>query len=168
MESGAAPAIRLASNDDLDAIRDIYNHYVATSTATFQLEPESSAERRRWFDAHDERHPVTVAEHEGRIAGWASLSRFNAREGYRMTVESSVYVHHEHHRRGIGKLLTSDIVRRARELGHHTIIAGVADDQEASIALHLGFGFTEVARLREVGHKFDRWLDVVYLQLLLR
>lgn len=162
-----APAIRLAIEEDLDAIREIYNHYVATSTATFQLEPETEVERQRWFDTHGPDHPVIVAELEGRIAGWASLSRFNARAGYRMTVETSVYIDHRHHRRGLGKLLLADILQRARELGHHAVIAGIADDQEASLALHRGFGFVEVARLREVGHKFGRWLDVVYLQRLL-
>lgn len=96
-----------------------------------------------------------------------SLSRFHPREAYSKTVESSIYVHHEHHRRGLGRLLTEDIIRQARVLGHHTIIASISADQTASVALHETLGFTKVAHLKEVGVKFGRWLDVVWLQLML-
>jgi phosphinothricin acetyltransferase len=159
--------IRLASEADLGAIDEIYNHYVARATCTYQYEPTLPAERLAWFRAHDEKHPVTVATSDGQIVGWAALSWFREREGYRFTVENTVYVRAQLHRRGIGRALLADLISRARALGHHTIIAGVSAEQAGSLALHSAFGFREVARFREVGFKFDQWLDVVFLQLVL-
>jgi phosphinothricin acetyltransferase len=159
--------IRTATVGDLEAINDIYNYYVLTSTATYQVKPESLDARRAWFDAHDILHPVVVAEENGQILGWGSLSRVSAREAYDRTVENSVYIDHEHHRRGIGAAILADLVRRARETGHHTIIAGIDSEQEPSLALHERFGFVRVARFREVGYKFGRWLDRIDMQLML-
>lgn len=159
--------VRPATRADLEAINAIYNHYVASSTCTFQLDPEPISGRTAWFDAHGPAHPIMVAAEDGEVIGWASLSPYNSRCGYRTTVEDSVYVRHDRHGRGAGRALLADLIERARALGHHTIIAGIAGDQRASVALHERFGFTQVACLREVGFKFDRWLDVVYLQLLL-
>jgi L-amino acid N-acyltransferase YncA len=159
--------IRPATVDDLPAINEIYNHYVLHSTSTFQTEPEPLEGRAAWFAAHDDAHPVTVAERAGEVLGWASLSRFHPRAGYRFTVEDSVYVRHDCHRQGIGRALLADLIDRATALGYHTILALISADQEASLALHRQFGFAQVAYLREVGTKFDRWLDVIYLQRLL-
>ncbi len=160
--------IRDASADDLPAIESIYNHYVLTSTCTYQLEPAPSLdERRAWFAAHDAEHPVTVALRGGEIVGWGALSSYRARRGYRFTVEDTLYVRHDQHRRGVGRALLADLVDRARRLGHRTILAGVSADQEASVALHRALGFEPVAHLRSVGFKFDRWLDCLFLQLML-
>jgi phosphinothricin acetyltransferase len=159
--------VRLARGDDLDAIDDIYNHYVLSSTCTYQYEPTQPQERLVWFHGHDERHPVTVAVADGEVVGWGALSWFRERAGYRLTVESTVYVRAGLHRRGIGRALLGDLIARARALGHRTIVAGVSLEQEASIGLHVGFGFREVGRMSEVGYKFGQWLDVVFLQLLL-
>jgi L-amino acid N-acyltransferase YncA len=160
-------SIRDACEGDLGAIDAIYNHYVATSTCTWQYQPGDAAERLAWLRAHDANHPITVAELDGELVGFASLSVYNRREGYRFTVENSVYVHPERQRRGIGRALLADLVERARALGHRTIIAGVSADQDASVALHRAAGFVQVARLAEVGFKFGRWLDVLYLQKML-
>ncbi|NUP12425.1 MAG: N-acetyltransferase [Polyangiaceae bacterium] len=160
-------SLRPAREGDMTDVRAIYNHYVLTSTCTFQMEPETSIERQRWYEAHGPSHPILVAETKDRIVGWASLTRFNPRCGYASTVESSVYVHHEAHRKGIGRALMTDLVGRAASLGYHAIIAGIASDQSASIGLHERLGFTQVARLREVGKKFGLWLDVLYLQKML-
>lgn len=122
------------------------------------------AEREAWFAAHGPGHPITVAESDGQVVGWGSLSPFHTRSAYRRTVESSVYVRHDRHRQGIGAALLADLIDRARVLGHHTIIAGIDLEQAASIALHRKFAFQEVGHLHEVGFKFNRWLDVVYLQ----
>jgi L-amino acid N-acyltransferase len=159
--------IRLAREADCGAIDEIYNHYVARSTCTYQYEPGPLAERVAWFRAHGEKHPVTVAETGGQIVGWGSLSWFREREGYKFTVEDTVYIRPDRHRQGIGRAILADLIDRARQLGHRTIIAGVSAEQAPSIALHEAFGFREVARLREVGFKFDQWLDVVFLQLVL-
>jgi L-amino acid N-acyltransferase len=161
------PIIRVAGERDLAAIDDIYNHYVATSTCTYQYAATHPAERRAWFDAHDQSHPITVAELDGAVVGWGALSWFREREGYRFTVENTVYVRHDAHRRGIGGALLDDLIVRARALGHKTIIAGISAEQAASVALHAKAGFVEVARLRRVGFKFGQWLDVVFLQKLL-
>ena len=161
------PRIRLAAIDDLPAIDAIYNHYVAHATCTWQYEPSPPAERRAWFDAHGEKHPITVAVAGGDIVGFGSLSVYNRREGYRFTVEDTVYVHPERHRRGVGRALLADLVARARALGHHSIVASVSADQPASLALHAAAGFVEVGRMRELGVKFGTWLDCVYLQRML-
>jgi phosphinothricin acetyltransferase len=162
-----APSIRLATPDDLAAINAIYNYYVHSSTCTYQTEPSTLAERRAWFDSRDEKYPVTVAELDGELVGWASLSKFRDRSAYDWTVENAVYVRHDLHRRGIGSALLADSIERARALGHHAVIAVIDAEQLGSIALHVRQGFTKVAHLREVGRKFDRWLDVVYLQIVL-
>lgn len=159
--------LRPATSGDLAAVNAIYNHYVQSSTCTCQTEPESLVDRRAWFDAHDAAHPVTVAEREGVILGWASLSRYHEREGYRRTVENSIYVHLDAHGQGIGRALLADLIARAQALGHHTIIAMISADQAASVALHSKFGFTKVAHLAEVGFKFGRFLDVVFMQRML-
>lgn len=165
--SANTPMIRLATTDDLPAINDIYNHYVLHSTCTYQEAPETMPDRVAWFAHHGPKHPITAALLDDQIIGWASLSPYHKRAAYRNTVENSLYVAPTHHRRGIGRLLLADLIDRARELGHHTIIAGIDAEQLPSIALHAAFGFQQVAFLREVGYKFDRWLHVHYMQLML-
>ncbi|MCU1277804.1 MAG: phosphinothricin acetyltransferase [bacterium] len=160
-------SIRDACEDDLAAIDAIYNHYVLNATCTWQYAPAPSNARRAWLAAHDGDHPVTIAMLDGEIVGWGSLSVYNEREGYRFTVENTVYVHPERQRRGIGRALLADLIERARALGHRTIIAAISADQDASVALHRAAGFVEVARLAQVGFKFGRWLDCVYLQKML-
>src|SRR5688572_29400013 len=166
-EGDPGAVIRPATEADLSAINDIYNHYVLHSTATYQEEPEPMEGRRVWFERHGPSHPVTVAEIAGRVVGWGSLSPFHARSAYRMTVENSVYLRPDHHGLGVGTLLLRDLVSRAKDLGHHAIIAGIDAEQPASIALHAKFGFARVALFKEVGFKFGQWRDVVYMQLLL-
>jgi phosphinothricin acetyltransferase len=156
--------VRPATPADLPAVDAIYNHYVTTSTCTFQTIPGTLDERLAWFQAHDAAHPVTVALFEAEIVGWGSLSVYNPRQAYTRTVEDSVYVRHDHHRRGVGRALLADLLDRARALGHHTVIAGIAGSEAASVALHESFGFVEKGRLAELGYKLGRWVDVLYLQ----
>lgn len=160
--------IRLATENDLEAIRDIYNYYVLHSTCTYQIEPETADERRAWFHTRNlNLHPVTVAESEGRVIAWGSLSSWNKRCAYVTTAEASVYVHHEQHRRGLGRALLVDLIERAKAAGLRTVIGGASSDQTASLALQATLGFVEVGTFRKVGRKFDRWLDVTYMQLTL-
>ena len=161
------PTLRLATAEDLVAINDIYNHYVLYSTCTYQETPEPLESRKRWFANHGVGHPITVTEMEGRIVGWGSLSAYHARSAYRFTVENSVYIHHEFHRRGSGSIILADLIERAQKIGHRAIIAGIDADQAASVALHAKFNFQTVGRLKQVGFKFGRWLDVIYMELLL-
>jgi phosphinothricin acetyltransferase len=162
-----AAAIRPATESDLVAINDIYDHYVRHSTCTYQEELEPIEDRRQWFARHGDKHPVIVAELDGQVVGWGSLSAYHARSAYGRTVENSVYVHHQHHRRGIGSLLLQELIARARKLGHHAIIAGIDAEQVASVALHARFRFEKVGQFKQVGFKFGRWLDVMYMELIL-
>ena len=161
------PSIRLAGEGDLATINAIYNHYVLCSTCTYQVTPESDEARLNWFRQRSEVHPVTVAEINREVVGWASLNRYHAREAYARTVDNSIYVRHDWQRRGIGRALLDDLIVRARQLGHHTILAGVSAEQTASVALHEAFGFQPAAHFRELGFKHGQWLDVVYFQLML-
>jgi phosphinothricin acetyltransferase len=159
--------IRLATPSDLDAINRIYNHYVLCSTCTYQTEPETAEDRAAWFGAHGPAHPITVAEQSGLVLGWGSLSRYHPRAAYSRTVEDSIYVDANHQRRGVGRALLADLVERSAALGHHAIIAGIDAEQSGSVALHAALGFVTVGHLREVGFKFGRWLDVLYMQRVL-
>jgi len=159
--------IRPATRSDLEAINAIYNHYVLHSTCTYQVEPEHMSGRLAWFDSHGPRHPVIAAESAGQLVGWGSLSTFNNRVAYARTTENSVYVRHDMQRRGIGRALLSELISAAGRLEHHSIMAVISADQDASVKLHESMGFVHVACLKEVGFKFGRWLDVVYLQLML-
>ncbi|HEU5396793.1 MAG TPA: GNAT family N-acetyltransferase [Verrucomicrobiae bacterium] len=165
MATGAT--IRPACAADLEAINGIYNYYVSRSTCTYQEEAEWPASRWQWFKKHDDRHPIIVAEENGGVIGWGSLSPYHPRSAYRFTVENSIYVHHAHHRRGIGSLLLAELISCARRAGHRAIIAAIDAEQAGSIRLHARQGFAEVGRFRQVGFKFNRWLDVVYMELLL-
>ncbi|REK12019.1 MAG: N-acetyltransferase [Planctomycetota bacterium] len=163
-----SPCLRLATEDDLVAINDIYNYYVLHSTCTYQLEAEPIEDRAAWFrERLRQCLPVTVAEHGTQVVGWGSLSRFHPRTGYASTVEASVYINHQHHRRGLGRLLLSDLVERARSAGFHSVIGGASAEQTASIALQESLGFKRVGQLVQVGYKFNTWLDVIYLQRML-
>lgn len=160
--------IRPATVDDLAAILDIYNEAVLNTTATYDIEPQTADARRRWFDEHVECGlPMFVAEMDGRVVAWSSLSTFRGKEGYRHTVENSIYVAESHRGRGIGKRMLAGLIDAARELGLHAIVAGIDAGTEVSLRLHESFGFVKVAHMKEVGRKFDRWLDVVFMQLLL-
>jgi L-amino acid N-acyltransferase len=159
--------IRPATESDLAAINDIYNHYVLTCTCTYQEAPEPIVGRQQWFNDHDQRHPVIVAEDDGKVIGWGSLSKFHERSAFRNTVENSIYIHHAHQRRGIGSALLKELIVRARTHGYRAIIAGIDGEQAASAALHTKFGFQKVGHLKQVGLKFGRWLDVIYMELLL-
>jgi len=157
---------RLARREDLAAINDIYNYYVTRSTCTYQETLEPIEARQDWYERHGPRHPITVHEVDGQILGWGSLSPFHARSAYRFSVENSVYVEHAHQRRGIGDVILSDLIARAHVIGHRTIIAVIDASQEGSVALHAKHGFVKAARLEQVGYKFERWLDLTIMQLM--
>jgi phosphinothricin acetyltransferase len=159
--------IQPATVQDLPVINDIYNYYVTRSTCTYQTDPETPESRREWFARHDAAHPVIVVEQDGQVVAWGSLTQLHSRQGYRVTVEDSIYVRHDMHRRGIGQAILLELIQAAKTLGYHSIIASISADQDASVELHRKNGFVQVGRLREVGWKFDRLLDVMYMQLML-
>jgi L-amino acid N-acyltransferase YncA len=159
--------MRLAVRADAAAINDIQNYYVVNSTATFLTEPVSLEQRITWLEDRLPVHPVTVAQVARTTVGWGALDFFRTRPAYRHTSEFSVYVHHQWHRRGIGRIIMLDLVERARALGHHTLVGGCCSESTAVIAMLEKMGFSRVAHFPQVGYKFDRWLDVVFLQRLL-
>ncbi len=163
-EPPAAVTIRLAERRDAGGIRAIYNHYVTESTALFDMVPRTLDEQVQWIDEHSGGHPAVVAELDGTIVGFGSLSRFRARPAYATTVEDSVYLVDGHQGRGIGRQVLSELLRLAAAHGFHAVIARITGENEASIRLHAACGFEMVGTEREVGRKFGRWLDVVEMQ----
>lgn len=163
----SACSIRLATRDDAEVINGIQNHYVVHSTATFLTEPLTPEQRLAWLDGHSPAHPVTVAQHGDTVTGWGLLEVFRGRPAYCHTAELSIYIHPERHRRGIGRAIVDDLVARARALGHHALVGGCCSETTAAIALLEACGFSRVAHFREVGRKFDRWLDVMFLERVL-
>jgi len=161
--------VRLATRDDLPGILEIYNEAVLNTTASYDYEPRTLEHRIVWYDDHVKNNlPVFVAVNEsGRVVGWSALNRYHDRKGYQFTTENSVYVAADLRGRGIGKLLMRPLVDGARQRGLHAILAGIDAENEASIRLHASFGFVTVAHFKQVGFKFGRWLDVVYMELLL-
>ena len=158
--------LRDATETDLPAIRDIYNHAVEHTTAIWNETVVNLANRVEWFNARKARgFPVLVAERNGRIAGYASYGDWRAFDGYRHTVEHSVYVEKDNQGAGIGKLLMQALIRRASENGIHVMIAGIEANNSASIALHEKLGFRNGGTFREVGKKFGRWLDLTFMEL---
>jgi phosphinothricin acetyltransferase len=160
-------SIRLAARADAAAINEIQNHYVLHSTATFLTEPFTLAQRLAWLEDRSPAHPVIVATVEGAVVGWGALGEFRGRPAYRHSVEFSIYVHPERQRGGIGRSLLADLTGRASSLGHHALIGGCCSESTAILALLEKEGFSRVAHFPEVGRKFDRWLDVVFMQKLL-
>jgi L-amino acid N-acyltransferase len=164
--------VRPALEADIEAIQRIYNHEILTGTATWDLEPWSVEARRDWLAEHaaDPSTPVVVAQIEGsrhEVAGFAYLSIYRAKAGYRYTRETSVYVDARYHRAGVGRALMEVQLAAARTLALHSLMAVIEAANEASITLHQVFGFERVAVKREVGRKFGRWLDSVEMELLL-
>ena len=159
--------VREGMTADLRAILEIYNDAVLHSTATFDLEPRTWEEHRRWFAEHRPPYQVLVAAVGDIVAGWGGLSPFRTRPGYRFTAQDSIYVHKDFHRQGVGAALLDRLIEAAQHGGFHSIMALIDGDNTVSIHLHERFGFREVGTFREVGFKFDRWLDVVHMQKML-
>jgi phosphinothricin acetyltransferase len=159
--------IRPATPDDAAATAAIYNEEVAHTTVTFDLVTRSVEEQAAWLDARSGALEVVVAERDGEIAGFASLSPYRDRPAYRTTVEDSVYVHGDHRGTGVGRALLTEIVAVASNRGFHSVIGRIVGHHDTSIRLHRSVGFTLVGVEREVGRKFGRWLDVVVMQKLL-
>lgn len=159
--------IRKAEISDIERITEIYNWAVANTTASFDIAPQTVEARKTWFGHYGEKHPLIIAEMDGRIAGYSSLSKFREKEGYARTVEISVYVDPAFHGKGIGKRLMEEIICQARELGHHVVMAAITSGNDISVRMHEKFGFAFCGNFREVGHKFGEWQDCLFYQLIL-
>lgn len=159
--------IRQAIRADAEAIATIYNHYIASSTATFDEVPKSAEDRAAWLEAADGTHPVIVAEESGSVVGFASVTPYRERPAWRFTGEVGAYVAPGATGCGIGPALLEDLVKRARTAGLHVLVSQVVAGNEASLKMGERAGFERVGVMREVGRKFDHWLDVVILQMVL-
>lgn len=158
-----------ATEADLPAILAIHNDVVATSTAIYSDRPSTLEERAAWRAARQAAgYPVLVARSGGgEVLGFASFGDFRAGPGYAATVEHSIHVRADVRRRGVGRALLSALPERARACGKHVLIGGIDADNAASLSLHAALGFERVAHFREVGRKFGRWLDLVFVQKIL-
>jgi L-amino acid N-acyltransferase YncA len=159
--------IRPARLDDAEAIRALYNREVVETTHTFDLVVRTAEEQRRWLEDRSGAHAVLVAVDGDVLLGFGSLSPYRDRPAYRTTVEDSVYVDPAHQGRGVGRRLLDELVVTATQHGFHTVVARIADHNEASVALHRACGFELAGVEREVGRKFARWLDVLVMQRIL-
>jgi L-amino acid N-acyltransferase len=162
--------IRDAVEADLQAICDIYNDAVANTTAIWNETLVDVANRAAWLNARNAAgFPVIVAlSDEGEVVGYASFGEWRAFDGYRHTVEHSVYIRQDQRGGGIGRALMVELIERAEALGKHVMIAGIESSNLASIRLHERLGFEQTGHMKEVGTKFGRWLDLTFMQLILR
>jgi phosphinothricin acetyltransferase len=160
-------AIRPAKTSDIPAITRIYAHAVEHGTASFELTPLDEAEiARRMSDLTGKGYPYLAGEIDGALAGYAYAGPYRARPAYRLTVEDSVYIAPDRHRRGIGRALLAALIEAAAARGFRQMIAVIGDSprQAASIGLHEALGFHHVGILQDVGFKHGRWLDSVLMQ----
>lgn len=165
--------VRPAEPGDAEVTRAIYNPEVLESTVTFDLRPRTIEEQRAWLAEHSGGHLALVAVDEPagkdapEVVGFGSLSPFRSRPAYSTTVEDSVYVRRDRQGLGVGRVILTELVHRATVHGFHTMIARIVGGHDASLALHRSCGFEVIGTEREVGRKFNRWLDVVQMQRML-
>jgi L-amino acid N-acyltransferase YncA len=160
-----APKIRDATEADLGAIFAIYNDEVERGVSTFDTEPLDPGADSAWLSSRSPRHPVLVADTDGRVAGWGSLSQWSSKGGYARTAEVSVYVDPARRREGVGRALLVALIERAPKCGIAVLLARIAGENPASIALHRALGFEPIGVQRRAGEKFGRVLDVALMDL---
>jgi phosphinothricin acetyltransferase len=160
--------IELVAPGHAEGLRAIYNREVESGTATFDIVPRSAEDQLEWIAEHSGAHPAVVAvTDEGEVVGFGSLSPYRPRAAYSTSVEDSVYVAEEFQGLGIGRAVLEELLRLAEAHGFHAVLARIAGNNEASVALHAACGFELIGTEREVGRKFGRWLDVVCMELLI-
>lgn len=158
--------IRDAGEDDLPGILEIYNDAVRHSTAIWNDQPVDLENRRNWLNSQrDKDYPVLVAANDERVLGYAAYFAWRPHDGFRNTVENSVYVRDGERGAGIGRQLMQRLIEHARETDRHVMVAAIESGNRDSIHLHQQLGFIHVGQLREVGQKFGRWLDLTFMQL---
>lgn len=160
--------IRPVAETDCGAVTEIYNHYIADTTVSFEVEPLSAGEMLARIKAISAQFPYLVIEEEGRVAGYCYVHPWKERAAYCHTFELTVYLDHDCRGRGLGSRLLAEVIKECRTLGVcHSLVACITAENRESIAFHSRHGFKQVSLFREVGMKFGRWLDVVDMQLML-
>ena len=160
--------IRQAEERDLPELLAIYNYEVVNGVATFDMQPKTLAERMVWFEEHNvDNHPLIVAEIEGKVAGYASLSSYRPKEAYASTVELSIYIGEGYCGKGIATVLMEEILKLAKQDDRtHLVVSVITGENVASVKLHEKYGFTYCGRVHQVGFKHGRYLDIVTYELL--
>jgi len=158
--------IRRARLQDVDAINAIYNDAVLNTAATFDTEPKSLRQQSKWFETHSDKYIILVAVNDDRVIGWVSLSKWSDRCAYSCTAECSLYVAKAYRNHGNGKKLLEALLNHARTAGLHTVIARIAEGNDASIHICKAAGFSSIGTMREVGRKFGKLLDVHLMQII--
>lgn len=159
-------SIRYAVKEDCAAIAAIYNHAVINTAAIWNDQTVDADNRIAWFEARALLgYPVIVSEEDGVVTGYASFGDWRAFDGFRHTVEHSVYIHPDHQGKGLGLALMVRLIEEARRIGKHVMVAGIEAQNQGSIHLHQKLGFTITGQMPQVGTKFGRWLDLTFMQL---
>ncbi|UGS40431.1 GNAT family N-acetyltransferase [Pseudocitrobacter corydidari] len=159
-------SIRFATKEDCAAIAEIYNHAVVHTAAIWNDKTVDTDNRIAWFEARQFAHfPVLVSEENGVVTGYSSYGDWRAFDGFRHTVEHSVYVHPDHQGKGLGRALLAALIEEARRRGKHVMVAGIEAQNAASLHLHETLGFITTGQMPQVGTKFGRWLDLTFMQL---
>jgi L-amino acid N-acyltransferase len=156
--------IRMAQRKDIPLITKIYNEAILRTTATFDTTPKTLEEQQTWFEDHGAKNPVMVAELDGRVVGWGSLSKWSDRCAYTDTAEISLYIGEEHQGKGIGKNLMKKILEEGDKQGLHVVIARITEGNKVSVTLHESIGFFHIGVMKEVGMKFGKRLDVYLME----
>jgi phosphinothricin acetyltransferase len=156
--------IREARLPDLGAITEIYNEAILKTAATFDTQTKTPEEQKSWFAEHGSKYPMMVAEQDGYVVGWASLSMWSDRCAYSDTAESSLYVKEEYQGKGIGRKLLEAIIEAGQKAGLHNVVARITEGNEVSIHLCESVGFEHIGVMKEVGRKFGKLLDVNLMQ----
>ncbi len=160
--------IRNATTEDLPAILSIVNHAILHTTANYLYEPQTLTDQQKWWqDKQNKSFPVLVAQVNNEVIGFASYGTFREKIGYQFTVEHSVYVAPEYINQGIGSKLLSALIELAKSEGYHTMIGAIDAENHDSIAFHEKFGFIKAGLIKQAAFKFDRWLDLQFVQLML-
>ena len=158
--------IRQATLEDVPAMLDIFNANILHSTAIYMYEPQTLEQRQEWFAGKQTRNePIFVYEEQGEVAGYATYGSFRPFPANLYTVEHSVYVHEDHHRKGIGEKLMKRLIEHAKNRGIKTMVGSIDATNIASIRAHEKLGFTYSGTIKNAGYKFGKWLDLAFYQL---
>ncbi|MFC3415931.1 GNAT family N-acetyltransferase [Algoriphagus hitonicola] len=160
--------IRAAKLEDIPVILEINNYEILQTTVNYDIVPKTLEEQENWIHQKENAgFPILVAEINGRVEGFAFYGTFRPKYGYRFTVEHSVYIGPDSRGKGLGRKLMEQLIGIAKEAGYHSMVGGIDSSNLGSLEFHRKLGFREVGRFKEIGHKFDKWLDLIFVQLLL-
>ena len=160
--------IRDAKKEDLPDILKVVNYEIEHTTAIYDYDKRNLQDQTAWFEKKKkEKMPVIIAEENGQVIGFGTFGIFRPWDGYQFSVEHSIYLDKNSRGRGSGKKIMKELIHLARERGFHTMIAGIDANNAKSIKFHQDFGFMEVGRFNQIGYKFEKWLDLIFMQLFL-